>query len=107
MLKPQTQQHIRFITVEKPTAWVVVAVLVEMNGEETIAVSQPKVVRVIPKAQAALKGATVQSPFLLSAPVEISASHFESLVSPYFAYIFGSEKSNFITGLAAQPPTFA
>ncbi len=104
MLKPQSQQQIRFITVEKPTAWYVLAVLVEMNGEETVSVSQPKVVKIIPKVKA-LKGGTSQNQFLLTAPVDISAAELSSLVSPYFAHIFGSEKSNFIVGLAAQPPT--
>lgn len=111
MLKPNTQQHIKFITVEKPTAWLVVAVLVEMLGDETISISEPKVVKVIQKAclrrQAiALKG-SVQSQFLLSAPTVTQLSKSQAQVSPYFAFIFGSEKSNFITGLAAQPPTFS
>ncbi len=115
MLKPNTQQHIKFITVEKPTAWLVVAVLVEMMGDEMVSVSEPKVVKIIQKAclrpacagrrQAlALKGST-QSQFLLSAPAVVQLSKSQAQVSPYFAFIFGSEKSNFITGLAAQPPT--
>lgn len=103
MLKPNTQQHIKFITVEKPTVWLVVAVLVEMMGDETISVSQPKIVKVIQKARA-LAGST-QSQFLLSAPAVVQLSKSQAQVSPYFAFIFGSEKSNFITGLAAQPPT--
>jgi hypothetical protein len=106
MLKQRTQQHIRFAKIEQPNAWVVVAVLLETTGNETVAISEPKVVKVIPKAQFALPGGKKQSSavLLLSAPYVAYFGH--SLTSPYFSLIFGSEKSNFIIGLAAQPPTF-
>jgi hypothetical protein len=106
MLNIRTQKHIRFAKLDRGDAWVIVAVLVEEIGNETI-ISEPKVVKIIQKNTLALSGSVQSHQFLLKAPTQLAQSQSESLVSPYFAYIFGSEKSNFITGLAARPPTFA
>ena len=105
MLKLHTQQHIRFAKVDRGDAWVVVAVLFETTGNETVAISEPKVVKIIPKAIHKLSGSksSPQANLSLTAPLEELSNR--SIISPYFAHIFGSEKSNFIIGLAAQPPT--
>ena len=105
MLKLHTQQHIKFAKLDRGDAWVVVAVLFETTGTETVAISEPKIVRIIPKAYQALPGSksSQQAVLSLAAPAEeLTRTH---IVSPYFAYIFGTEKSNFITGIAPQPPT--
>ncbi len=104
MLKISSKkQHIRFATLEQPHAWVVVAFLIETNGNETIAVSDPKVVKIIPKSQFALKAGNLSS-FALSAPQEI-VSTLSLQRSPYVVSLFGYSNSEVVIGLAAQPPT--
>ncbi len=106
MIELRTHQHIRFVTVEKPTAVFVYAILLETTGNETIAVSEPRIVKIIQKkGQLALKGTTPTTIYILPAPQEVIGTKVSKVISPYFAYIFGSETSNFIIGLAAQPPT--
>ncbi|MBX4197802.1 hypothetical protein KW782_00505 [Candidatus Parcubacteria bacterium] len=103
MINIQTKQHIRFAKVEQPTAWVIVAILLETTGDETVAISEPRIVKVIPKNNTSLK-AGFDTRFILNAPVEILI-HTAPFASPYANLLFGSRKSNFITGLAARPPT--
>jgi hypothetical protein len=104
MLKLHSQQHIRFAKVDRGDAWVVVAVLFETTGNETVAISEPKIVKVIPKAQYALpSGSKTHQVLLLAAPAQVLVEH--AIASPYFTQIFGYSDSNFITGIAPQPPT--
>jgi hypothetical protein len=49
MLNVQAKRHIRCATVETPTAWLVVAVLLETRGTETIAVSEPRLLKLFRK----------------------------------------------------------
>jgi hypothetical protein len=106
MLKLRTQQHIKFFRVEKSNATYVYALLVETNGTETISVSDPKLVQVVQKkGQLALKGSVSLTKYVLPEPQVHLPSKNKKLESPYFSILFGSEKSNFIIGLAAQPPT--
>ncbi len=105
MLKIHTKRHIRFATLDKGNVFVVVAVLLETTGTETVAISEPRVVKIIPKAQYTLPG-TISYSRALNASTKVIAAIKGSIISPYISHIFGSEKSNFITGLAAQPPTF-
>lgn len=105
MLKINTKRHIRCCTVETPTAWLVVAVLLETRGNETIAVSEPKVIKVIQKVTYTLGGSTsVFSYPKLTAPEILSTIKVGKILSPYVPN-FGFGQSNIITGLAAQPPT--
>ncbi|MES2436951.1 MAG: hypothetical protein V4519_02975 [Patescibacteria group bacterium] len=106
MLKLHRKQHIRFATIEQPTQFVVVAVMLETVGTETVAISEPKIVKIIPKAIHLLSGSKTSPQAVLALTAPALALISQPIVSPYFAHIFGSEKSNFITGLAAQPPTY-
>jgi hypothetical protein len=107
MLKIHRKQHIRFATIEQPTRFVVVAVMLETVGNETVAISEPKIVKIIPKAIHLLSSTKASPRAILSLSAPVQSSTVGNIVSPYFAHIFGSEKSNFIVGLAAQPPTFS
>lgn len=106
MLTLHSKQHIRFVTVEKATGLFVYAILLETTGNETLAVSEPKLVKIIPKkANLGLAGTNGVSSRWLVAPIEDLIAQTSKIASPYFAFIFGSEASNFITGIAPQPPT--
>ncbi len=107
MLKLHTKRHVRFATVEKDTVWIVVAVLFETRGTETFAISEPKIVKIIPKAdKLALKGSVSKSAFL-SLPTFLSNFNEikHAVISPYVTTFFGSVNSQILIGLAAQPPT--
>jgi hypothetical protein len=105
-LKEQSKRHIRFATVEKPTAWVVVAILVEKRGNETIILSQPKIVRIIPKntADQALPEAVGQKLYL-AGPIQ-APTRTSFIVSPYTSVLFSQTNLNIKSGIAPQPPTF-
>ena len=101
-----TKQYVRFVTVEKPTVWVVVAVLVEDRDGETIALSEPRIVKIIkkePREMLALASGQrlLASSVVLPAPASIlSSSNF--IPSPYIASFGYSEV---ISWLFARPPT--
>lgn len=109
MLKTRTQQHIRFAKIEKPHAWFIVAVLFETTGSETVAISEPKIVKIIYKAQYLLTGKTKKQ----AAVVLLSNTHAQKnqnilkrhVISSYSKAFFGNIKSYSVIGLAAQPPT--
>lgn len=109
MLKIHSKRHIRFATLEQPTAWVIVAVLLETRGNETIALSEPRVVKVIPKdGRLTLPGTFVSSSF--NAPLALPASHaivknlVSSIISPFVSSFNISDKE-FVMWFSAQPPT--
>jgi hypothetical protein len=106
MIHNVTKRHIRFVTVEKPTAWIIVAILLETSGSETIALSEPRVVRVIPKKTTfTLPGKVIRSNTkILPEPVKNISSSARAIVSPYFN-VFGYKHSHFITWFSARPPT--
>ena len=106
MLNIKVQQHIRCGRVETPTAWLLVAVLLETRGTETVVVSEPKVIKIIPKpVQLALGGSYAKTSYFLAAPTILASSSYSKILSPYIP-LFGFSHSGNITGLAAQPPTF-
>ena len=105
MLNIRTKRHIRCARVETPTAWLVVAVLLETRGGETVAVSEPKVIKVIPKpTQLVLGGSYAKTTLFLAAPTTLASSSYSKILSPYVPNL-GFAQSNIITGLAARPPT--
>src|SRR4051812_16534674 len=106
MIQLRTQRHIRFAKIEKPTAWVVVAVLVETNGDETVIVSEPKIVRVIPKTVVALTGTVSETGILTLTSPKPDTEYTEAIISPFTSTLFGFSNTKVITGLAPQPPTF-
>src|SRR4051812_18708827 len=105
MIQLRTQRHIRFAKIEKPTAWVVVAVLVETQGDETIIISEPKIVRVIPKTTTALAGTVSESGILTLSSPKSESTYTEAIISPFASKIFGFTNSEVKTGVAPQPPT--
>ncbi len=105
MLKLRTKQHIRFAKLDQGTAWVVVAVLIETVGTETIAISEPKIVKIIPKTQQYALSGNVAKNLTLAAPISAHHAQPSSVISPYISTIFGYADSNFIVGLAPLPPT--
>jgi len=102
----QPKQFVRFATIDRPTARIVVAFLVEVQGFETVVVSEPRIVKIVPKAVTpALRGA-VRSQDYFFLPGFIQNKKSTGLkISPFVSAIFGSTNSDFIAGLAPQPPT--
>jgi hypothetical protein len=107
MLKLNPQRKVKLITVERPTAWLVVAFLTETRGDETVIISGPKVVKVILKQSKALVGAQKANVVLaLPAPKGVEKIIEVLIPSPYVSSIFGYSNSDVVIGLAARPPTF-
>ena len=101
MLNIQTKRHIRFATVDKGTAWVVVAILIETTGNQTVAVSEPKVIKIIPKKPVlSLTGHTAE----LTAP-NINVIFEKAVPSPFISILFGNTNTSYIASLGARPPT--
>src|SRR4051812_37313117 len=96
-----TQRKVQFATVERPTAWIVVAFLTEIRGEETIVISGPKVVKVILKKTVALLDGKKAPILALPAPISNAFSVQAPIESPYVASIFGYSNSDVVIGLAA------
>jgi len=108
MLQIHTQRKVEFMTVERPTAWIVVAFLVEYAYDERKVISGPKIVKVILKTATALPDGKKpgSKPLLaLPAPVSLAFAVTAPIISQYFPNIFGFSNSEFVTGLAARPPT--
>jgi hypothetical protein len=107
MLNIHTQRKVQFATVDRGTALVVVAFLVETVGNETRVISGPKIVKIILKKNLELSG-SVKSQTVLALPASISNKLVSEklFVSPYFAQLFG-KNSEFVVSLAARPPTYA
>lgn len=118
MLTIRTQRHIRLVTVEKPTAWIVYAILLETRGTETTQIGKPKVVKVLPKETVApaLSGSvqTVEEAseavhskvFLLDAPQKFATEYTSAIPSPYVSS-FSKENLDFVLWFSARPPTFS
>ena len=102
MLKINKKQSIRIVTVDQPLAKVVVAFLVENRGEETI-ISEPRIIRVIPKGRVQKALPSAVASYFLSAPKKTHSKQVV-IVSPFFQTFTYTE--DFVMSLAARPPTF-
>jgi hypothetical protein len=105
MQLPQKQQ-IRFARIEKPTASVVVAFLVEEQNGETVIVSEPKIVKIIPKKVAqALRGTVskIQKIFALGSGKKEVIEISTAIPSPYVSEFF--KALDFTPTIYARPPT--
>lgn len=105
MIGIHTQRVVRVVTVEKPTAWFVVAVVVETRNNESYIVSEPRILKIIPKqVQPTLEGKVASSPLLGG-----KTSHFAKItapiVSPYSDYLFSYTDSLIASQKGARPPT--
>jgi hypothetical protein len=107
MLQLHRKREIKLATVEKATAWIVVAVAIETEGGEIIYVSEPRIVRVIPKKTLALKGEITRGKKVLtlkgttkphSKPLQTS------VLSPYAVDLKIRDEQSMV-GIAARPPT--
>ncbi len=106
MIKLHSKQHIRFVTLDKGTVFEVYAILLETEGRETVAISEPKLIRIIQKNTLALRGSKKTVSILTLATSAISNKQkISGVVSPYITSIFGYPNSQFVMGLSAQPPT--
>jgi hypothetical protein len=105
MLNIHNQQHIRFGKVETPTAWLVVAVLVEIHGSTTTVISEPRVIKVIPKAERGLPAARRELPGSISLPKIQYEVRVSLIPSPYVTTLFGNNNKDIVVALAARPPT--
>ena len=104
MSQTLSKQHIRFTTIEKSTAWIVVAVLVENDGVDTVAVSEPKIVRIIPKPKSLVLTGSVGNPKLcLSCPEQVLK--IKSPVKSPFSILFGYSNTDLLVWYCARPPT--
>jgi hypothetical protein len=108
MINLHAQRKVEFMTVERPTAWVVVAFLVEIRGDERTVLSGPKVVKVILKANSSLPGGKKEPKAVLALPAPVSMAFAVQVpvVSPFASNIFGFSNTEFVVSLAARPPTF-
>src|SRR4051812_8438059 len=61
----QTKQHIRIFSVERDTARVFFAALVEIHDGQPVIISEPKIIRIIAKHNPALPGPGSSRPFIL------------------------------------------
>ena len=100
------KQFVKFATVEKADAFVVVAILFETNGSETYAISEPKVVKIIAKKNFEISNGHVSQGFILPAPVKEFFRGVAPVKSPFFSTIFGFTNADVVVGLNARPPTF-
>src|SRR4051812_10665096 len=103
MLNLHTTRKVQFVTLDRGTALVVLAFLVETRGTEKKIISGPRVVKIIQKKNTELAGGEAKI-LALPAPIsypKVSETIFES---PYFSIFFG-QNAEFVAGLAARPPT--
>jgi hypothetical protein len=102
MLKIHEKQYVRFITVEKPTAWIIAVVYIREVGGEIVSVSQPRVIRIISKTSHTLRGSISEKTLLLKG--EASASDYqEKIISPYHAPFHNNLE--ILSWYFARPPT--
>ena len=102
----QVKRNIKFVRFERPTAWVVAAFVVEIQDGCEVAISDPKIVRVILKQnqfQCALNSGKILS---LPPARNLLAVPNTLLISPYF-FSFQHFNSDIIVWFLAQPPTFS
>ena len=96
------KQHIRLTRIEKPTATFVVAFLVE--GDEIV--SEPKIVKIIPKKVAlALSGTVskIKKVFSLGCGKKEAVQIESAIPSPYISQFF--KELAFTPSIYARPPT--
>jgi hypothetical protein len=103
MLKIQQEKSIKFITVERPNASIVLAFLVVKEGEKIIYISEPRIAKVIPKVAVKALPAPKVGILLLEGPISLKEIG-QPILSP-FAREFFATSSGVPTSLFARPPT--
>ena len=99
------KRFVKFIRIERPDAFVVVAVLFETNGTETYAVSEPKIVKILPKDSVVIQSGKISHGFTLPAPIKELFKGSSPIKSPFFSTIFGFSNTDLVVSLSARPPT--
>lgn len=98
------KQYIKTVTIEKANAWLTVSFLAEESNGETIIVSAPKIVKIIPKKTApTLRGDVLKNNFVLVAGKKLSKIVTEKIISPYISEFI--KEIEFCLSYSARPPT--
>lgn len=106
-IQTKNQYQVKFFTVLKGTAVVIYAVAFRKEGSELIAVSEPRIVKIIQKKQAVLKGSVkITSKYFLAGNKKAKKATAEikkKIASPYFSEtIF---QTGFIAAIGARAPS--
>lgn len=104
MLNLYQKRFVRFVTTETPEARLIVAVLFETRGNETVVVGEPRIVKVVPKEPQKLLLGSGQKILCLEAPC-IETKTVSCIPSPFYTTIFGYTNSDTSISLLARPPT--
>lgn len=102
----QRKRYIKFAKIEKPTAWVVAAFVVEQEGDTIVHVSEPRIIKVIAKQIAALTGKVAKFATKLLAAPQIIQQKGGQYTFTYPTALFGSQTA-ILNWFGARPPTFA
>mgnify|MGYP007080184617 CR=1 FL=1 len=78
MITRYTHRHVKVGVVEQATCFLVYAVLLETTGADTVALAEPKLVKIIPKQQLVLSAARAAS----VAPSAIVSPFTEQVAPP-------------------------
>ena len=101
----QVKRNIRFFTIERADAWVVLAAVIEIHDGKEIPVSEPKIVRIIAKKFAVIAGNVEKKKVpALTAPKILFNKIVRGVISP-FCTSFKYLAANSIPWFSAQPPT--
>ena len=106
----RTRRSIKFARIEREDSFAVFAFVIEQNGNETIILSEPRLIRIIPKASShrarlMLAGSVSRAGGLLALAGDI-ASLAVQRISASFSYPFAfAAQESFSAGLYARPPT--
>ncbi len=95
MLIPYSKRYIRFIRVEENERTLIYAALFENNGQQEVALCEPRLVRVFMKA--------VHTTLTLPSVTTCCSYGTQSIVSPFVETFFSSSKIP--TCSYARPPT--
>jgi hypothetical protein len=96
MLQKYSKRYIHFVTVEEAARTLVYAVLMQNDGQKTVALSEPRLVRVIIKEDFSYT-------FALGAAVQAAISYAQPIVSPFVDFFVQSQAVPSFS--YARPPT--
>ncbi|MDD5068247.1 MAG: hypothetical protein PHS53_03365 [Candidatus Pacebacteria bacterium] len=105
-IQQRENRIVKFFTVDKGTSVVIYAVAFRKEGSELIAVSEPRIVRIIAKEQVVLKGEVSSGNFSLPGKISTSVRRLTKtlpVISPFFeTSIF---QTGFIATIGARAPS--
>ncbi|MDD4989212.1 MAG: hypothetical protein PHV42_02200 [Candidatus Pacebacteria bacterium] len=105
-IQKKNNHIVKFFTIDKGTSVVIYAVAFRKEGSELIAVSEPRIVRIITREQAMLKGEVSSGNFSLPGKISASVRRLTKtlpIISPFFnSSIF---QTGFIATIGARAPS--